>query len=344
MNKEMNLPMVTRTLLIVAVMHFTPVALSAENSVKVTADTYVRAETDYQFKTYVDNLGCFGKFFHNRKPYDVDNQTTVRANRDTLYSFSVFDLTSPVTITLPDPKGRYQSAMVISQDHSIAAAYGPKEVTLTKEMIGTRYVFLAIRTFMDPNDEADVKVAHKLQDAVVVKQADKGQFEVPNWDQKGIETLRTAINVLSATMPDTSTFFGEKDKLNPIHHMMGCAVGWGGLPREAAIYTVVYPPKNDGKTAYTLTLKDVPVDAFWSVTLYDAEGWMPKNEFNAYSFNNVTSKRNDDGSVTIHFGGDPKQPNYFPIAKGWNYNVRQYRPRRELLEGKWKLPEPVEVK
>ena len=148
MNKEMNLPMVTRTLLIVAVMHFTPVALSAEDSVKVTADTYVRAETDYQFKTYVDKLGCFGKFFHSRAPYDVDNQVTVRANRDTLYSFGVFDLTSPVTITLPDPDGRYQCLMPISQDHSITAYYGPKEVTLTKEMIGTRYVFLAIRTFM----------------------------------------------------------------------------------------------------------------------------------------------------------------------------------------------------
>ena len=91
----------------------------AEDVVKVTADNYVRAETDYQVKTYVDDLGCFGKFIHSRKPYDVDNQVTVRANRDTLYSFGVFDLTSPVTIMLPDPKGRYQSLMLISQDHSI---------------------------------------------------------------------------------------------------------------------------------------------------------------------------------------------------------------------------------
>jgi len=316
----------------------------AEDVVKVTADTYVRAETDYQVKTYVENLGCFGKFIHGRKPYDVNNQTTVRANRDTLYSFGVFDLTSPVTITLPDPKDRYQSLMAISQDHSITAYYSPKTVTLTKDMIGTRYVFLGIRTFMDPNDEADLQAAYKLQDQVVVKQADVGKFEVPNWDKEGIETLRTAINVLSATIPDSSTFFGEKDQLDPIHHMMGAAVGWGGLPREDALYTVVYPPKNDGKTAYTLTLKDVPVDAFWSVTLYDADGWMPINEYNAYAFNSVTSKRNDDGSVTIHFGGDSKQPNYFPLVKDWNYQLRQYRPRKEVLEGKWKVPEPVEVK
>lgn len=330
-------------ILILAGMLISQAAL-AEDVVKVTADNYVRAETDYQVKTYVEGLGCFGKFIHSRKPYDVNNQVTVRANRDTLYSFGVFDLTSPVTITLPDPKGRYQSLMAISQDHSIAAVYSPKRVKLTKDMVGTRYVFLAIRTFMDPNDKADVKAAHKLQDQVLVKQADVGKFEVPNWDKKGIETLRTAINVLSATIPDSSTFFGVKDKLNPIHHMMGAAVGWGGLPREAALYSNVYPPKNDGKTAYTLTLKDVPVDAFWSVTLYDADGWMPINKYNAYSFNSVTSKRNADGSVTIHFGGDPEQSNYFPLVKGWNYIVRQYRPRKEILEGKWKVPEPVEVK
>jgi len=89
----------------------TAMAAFAEDVVKVTVDNYVRAETDYQVKTYVEGLGCFGKFIHGRKPYDVDNQVTVRANRDTLYSFGVFDLTSPVTITLPDPKGRYLSLM-----------------------------------------------------------------------------------------------------------------------------------------------------------------------------------------------------------------------------------------
>jgi hypothetical protein len=53
--------------------------------------------------------------------------------------------------------------------------------------------------------------------------------------------------------------------------------------------------------------------------------------------------KDEDGSATIHFGGDPKQPNFFPIAKGWNSTVRQYRPRKEFLDGTWKLPESVEV-
>jgi len=106
----------------------------------------------------------------------------------------------------------------------------------------------------------------------------------------------------------------------------------------------VVPEKNDGKTPYTLTAKDVPVDAFWSVTLYDDEGWMPINKYKAYSFNNVTAMKDKDGSITIHFGGDPKQPNFLPIVPGWNYIVRLYQPRKEILNGSWKFPnaKPVE--
>ena len=89
----------------------------AKDPVRVTADNYVRAETDFQMKGYIEKLNCFGKFTHSRKPYDVENQVTVRGNRDTLYSFGVFDLTSPLTITLPDTRGRYQSLMVVNQDH-----------------------------------------------------------------------------------------------------------------------------------------------------------------------------------------------------------------------------------
>lgn len=49
----------------------------------------------------------FGRFVHSREPYDVKNQVTVRGNRDTLYSFGVFDVTFPLTIKLPDPGDRY---------------------------------------------------------------------------------------------------------------------------------------------------------------------------------------------------------------------------------------------
>jgi len=316
---------------------------SLRNMVKVTVNNYVRAETDFQMKGYIEKLDCFGKLHHNRKPYDVVNQVTVRGNQDTLYSFGVFDLRSPLTVTLPDPKGRYRSLMIVNQDHSIWGLYGPKKGTLTEENVGTRYVFLTIRTFMDPKDEKDMKEAYRLQDAIGIEQADIGNFEVPDWKKDEVEKMRETINVVASTVTDTSKMFGKKEELDPVYWMLGAALGWGGLPAEAAAYVNVFPEKGDGKTPYTLTVKDVPVDAFWSVTLYDDKGLMPVNKYNAYSFNNVTAKKNKDGSITIHFGGNPKHPNFLPIVPGWNYIVRLYQPKKEILDGTWTFPNPQAI-
>jgi hypothetical protein len=118
------------------------------------------------------------------------------------------------------------------------------------------------------------------------------------------------------------------------------ATGWGPNPDKDAIYLNVAPKKNDGKTIYKLNVKDVPVDGFWSISLYGADGYFHKNDRGAYTLNNVTAKKDPDGSVTIQFGGcDGKTTNCLPIIPGWNYMVRLYRPRVEILDGKWKFPE-----
>ena len=310
----------------------------AADAPTVTAFNYVRAESDIQMKGYIESFDVLGKFHHNRQPYDVNNQITIRGNRDTLYSFGVFDLRSPVTITLPETEGRYQSLMIVNQDHSIWSFYGPRTGTLTEEKAGTRYVLLAIRTFVDPNDERDMKEAYQLQDAVSFEQADIGKFEIPDWNKEEVEQMRETVNMVAATATDSSKMFGKKEELDPVYWLLGAALGWGGLPAEAATYANAVPKMNDGKTPYTLTVTDVPVYGFWSVTLYDDKGYMPVNEYNAYSFNNVTAKKAEDGSVTIHFGGDPKADNFLPIVPGWNYIVRMYKPGPEILKGTWTFP------
>lgn len=343
MNKYSKFAQATRAMTLVCASVFASGPAHAGDAPQVTAGNYVRAESDFQMKGYVDSLNVFGKFHHDRAPYDVENQVTVRGNRDTLYSYGVFDLTSPLTISLPETDGRYQSLMVVNQDHSLDAAYSPDTITLTEEAVGTRNVFLLVRTFMDPNDEQEMKAAYQLQDAIKVEQADIGTFKVPDWDKDQVEQMRETINVVASTVTDASKMFGRKEELDPVYWLLGAALGWGGLPAEAATYVNVVPENNDGKTPYTLTAKDVPVDAFWSVTLYDVEGWMPVNEYDAYSFNNVTAEKDEDGSITIHFGGDPSQSNYLPIVPGWNHIVRLYKPRQEILDGTWTFPNPKPV-
>jgi hypothetical protein len=320
--------------------------LPAGSSVTVTVDNFNRAESDLYFAGFVKTAGL-GKVHHFRELTPIDKQNVIRMNRDTLYSLSVFDLDAgPVTLTLPNAGQRFISLQVIDEDqYTPQVLYGAGSHTFTREKIGTRYVTLGVRILVDPADPQDVKQVHTLQDAIKVSQpGGPGRFEVPNWDQESQKKVRDALLALAQTLPDTKRTFGARDQVDPVRHLIGTAFAFGGNPENDALYLNVTPSKNDGITVHRLNVKDVPVDGFWSVSLYNAEGYYQPNRYNAYSLNNITAKKREDGSVTIQFGGcDGKIPNCLPIMKGWNYMVRLYRPRPEILNGAWKFPEALAV-
>ncbi|WP_087004022.1 DUF1254 domain-containing protein [Rhizobium sullae] len=314
-------------------------AIAAE---AVTVDNFIRAESDLYFSNIVKD-GGFGKFNHRREPATIDSQTVIRLNRDTLYSAAVFDLDAgPVTITLPDAGERFMSLLAINEDHYVSAVAYDGESTFAKDEVGTRYLVIAIRTFVDPADPEDVKQVHELQDAIKIDQpGGPGEFAVPEWDPASQKKVRDALLVLATTMPDFNNAFGSKEEVDPVRHLVSSAAAWGGNPDKDATYLNITPAKNDGETVYKLNVKDVPVDGFWSISLYNAEGYFEKNPYDAYSLNNVTAEKSSDGSIDVQFGGcDGKIPNCLPIMKGWNYTVRLYRPRATILDGSWAFPEP----
>lgn len=329
---------------VLAVGWLTPLLAQEAKTPRVTVDNFARAETDTYFARFVKG-GAFGKFDHERELTPIDRQAVIRMNRDTLYSQGVFDLdASPVTITMPNAGKRYMAMQVINEDHfttEVVYASGPH--TLTRDKVGTRYVLALVRTFVNPNDAADVKAVHALQDALKAEQKETGKFEIPNWDPESLKQIRDALNSLLAANGglDSTRMFGRKGEVDPVQHLLGTAGGWGGNPRTDAFYAGVLPKQNDGKSAYRLTLKDVPVDGFWSVSVYNQDGFFEKNARDAYTLNDVTAKPAADGSVTIHFGGNEHVPNYLPITPGWNYVLRLYRPRKAILDGTWEIPEAV---
>jgi hypothetical protein len=312
----------------------------------VTAENFPRAESDLYFSAIVKQKNGFSKFEHDRTLPAIDKQTVIRLNRDTLYSAAVFDLEAgAVTITLPDSGKRFMSMQIINEDeYTPMVVYGKGTYTLTKDKIGTRYVLVGVRTFVNPQDEQDIQQVHALQDAIQARQKSPGTFEIPKWDQASQAKVREALLVLGSTLPDMRHAFGPKSQVDPVRYLIGSGAAWGGNPDKDAIYLNVTPSKNDGTTVYRLTAKNVPVDAFWSISLYNAKGYYEQNPYNAYSLNNVTAKKDADGSVTVQFGGcDGKIPNCLPIMAGWNYMVRLYRPRPSILNGTWKFPEAQPV-
>ena len=315
---------------------------TGDGKILVTPDNFVRAESNAYMAGQVRD-GAFGQFKHTREPAPVDKQLIVRLNRDTIYSSGVFDLDAgPVAISLPDPGRRFLSALVINEDHyNPQVFYGAGTHTLSKENVGTRYAMVGVRILADPNDPEDMKKANALQDAISVSQpGGPGVFEIPEWDLISQTKVRDALIALSNTIPDLRYAAGpDKESVDPVRRVAAAASGWGLNPDKDAIYLNVFPEKNDGKVPYRLTVKEVPVDGFWSVTAYTADGYFQPNNLNAYSINSITGRKGEDGSITIQFGDCAQEtPNCLPVTDGWNYMVRLYRPRQEILDSSWSFP------
>jgi hypothetical protein len=94
---------------------------------------------------------------------------------------------------------------------------------------------------------------------------------------------------------------------------------------------------------YSVTTAAPPVDAFWSVTVYDTErgGHLYPNEHDRYHINNTTARRNADGTVTFTFKSKCRtgDTNCLDVPPGrFDVTIRYYLPRREILSGEWKFP------
>jgi hypothetical protein len=305
----------------------------------VNVDNFVRAESNRMLAAICAQAGGINVLTHFRVPTPLDQQSVIRMNRDTLYSFAVVDLQQGATLTVPDSGDRYVSVMIVNQDHYINRVFHDAgEYDLTMDEFDSRYVLVAARVFADPADPADIAAANQLQDGFAVTAASAEPFELPAYDEQSFTAVRSAVLELASLSTNYDAAFGAKEQVDPLRHLLGTAGGWGGLPTSEAKYINVAPRLPVGE--YSVTVRDVPVDAFWSISLYNADGFFEENDRNANSVNNVTATPNPDGSITVNLGGcGDDRPNCLPIMDGWNYIVRLYRPRPEVLDGTWAFPE-----
>jgi hypothetical protein len=305
--------------------------------IHVNVHNFVRAETDRMFAVLLGQSGAVNVWSHNRTPTPLDNQPVIRMNRDTLYSMAVVDLRDGATLTLPDGGGRYVSAMVVNQDHYInRVLHAPGEHLLRLEDFDTEHVVVAVRILVDPADPDDVAEVNALQDQLRVVADSARPFTPPDYDTASLDATRRALLELAAGLSGFDGAFGARSEVDPVQHLLGTAAGWGGLPSHEATYVNVDPGLPVGE--YALTVRDVPVDGFWSISLYNAAGYF-EDLGGKVSVNNLTAVRDADGAVTVHFGGcGDGRPNCMPIGEGWNYLVRLYRPREEIVDGRWTFP------
>jgi hypothetical protein len=133
-------------------------------------------------------------------------------------------------------------------------------------------------------------------------------------------------------------------------------LGLGANLPEDAIYPLNLADDTgkplDGASKYTLHFDKAslpPVNAFWSVTLYDNDGFQVANPLNRFAVSSwMPFKTNPDGSLDLYFQnespGADKEANWLPAPKGpFNLTMRLYAPKSDALTGKWNPPPVVKA-
>lgn len=206
----------------------------------------------------------------------------------------------------------------------------------------TPFVHLAVRTFLDPASPEDVAEVNRLQDQVAISSNSARPFTHPEYDSESLDATRKALLALSQGLRDSDRMFGNRLQVEPTRHLMGTALGWGGLPENEAYYYVESEPMPAGR--YTFTFGDVPVDGFWSVTIYNRDGYLEPNPYNSFSLNGVTSQPEPDGTVVLILSPEGEGlKNHLYVMDGWNYLLRLYKPHQSVLDETWTPPTPQPV-
>jgi len=310
---------------------------------RVYVDNFRAAETARLFDDSLKLMGGINQWLHFRNPTGADNQPVIRMNRDTLYSAAIVDISEGASVTLPDAGDRYMTMMVVTSEHYINRVFsGAGTYELTVDEHETPFVNLSVRTFVDPSKPDDVAEVNRLQDQLAISVNSSRPFTHPDYDEQSLNATRDALLTLSEGLPNSDRTFGSRSQVDPTRHLIGTAFGWGGLPETEAYYYIESQPMGVGR--YTFTFDYVPVDGFWSVTIYNRDGYLEPNPYDSYNLNGVTAEAEPDGTVVLNLSpeGDGLK-NHLYIMDGWNYALRLYKPRQAVIDKTWTPPVPTPV-
>jgi hypothetical protein len=249
-------------------------------------------------------------------------------------------------------------------DPSVDVKTPPKEQVDT--MQGSKYFAYAAELLkLHPPHDTDQPIIARLKrigfdagksfdiaklDAVVQKAIDDAPAAARKLMEWKIPTLARVVSNWSMNT-DTMGVYGNYYLKRAIVTQLGLGAN---LPEDA-----VYPlnlgdeagKPLDGANKYAIRFaKDEtpPVDAFWSITLYDPEGFQVANPLNRFAVSSwMPFKRDADGSLTLYFQnespGSDRESNWLPAPRGpFNLTMRLYAPKSDALTGLWNPP-PVTV-
>ncbi len=303
--------------------------------------------------------------------------TVVRMNNDTFYKMAFLTLDDgPVILESNSPANDRFSSFQLMDDRNAnyrnvvhpngqyTLYYGEKPEEARGEAIevpSSLSVVIVRVEVRDKNDASDVAAAKVVFDGITISGDQPARF--PQLDLLSVfpedvaDEARRRLDETFAAVPFTQTVVGpgqEPGRDVPyLKHAAGTKGGWGGPhPSHSAYETIFFDRNGDemkgSNGAYAVTTEPPPVDAFWSITVYDTDrgGFLHPNEDNRYHINNTAAVLNDDGTVTLTFkeSCEADDLNCLEVPAG-NFDLlaRYYLPHDEIISGDWTLPK-IELK
>lgn len=316
-----------------------------------TEENFSSAMADIYWQEVIDRGGD-NKFTHLRQVSSVETQNIIRENRDTLYSWGIFDVTKGLVLTLPPSNGLYLSALVIDNDSYIVRekdfettgdigtylAYPdkPRKVEITHDAAVTDFVYIILRTETDATVEGD-KEANKLQDSVLVEQGSHNSWTSRNWDLPAVRKMQDTFKPYLAEIvaQGTSKGYNERGKTEQFHHNFYSAIGWGGQLERYATYGTTPDITTFGDRCAVVTINRPNVDydnaGFWSYQVYGLDGYIHSNNS---TLNNKNTTPNPDGTITLRFGSEAacgtNENRADKNDEGFSITTRFYNPVGEI--------------
>jgi hypothetical protein len=222
-------------------------------------------------------------------------------------------------------------------------AYAAEVMKLQRPLLTDQPIVALMRQIgLEPGKPFDLAKADPAVKQALQSAPEDGQ-KLMAWK---VKTLARVVNGWSMNT-DTMGVYGNYYLKRAIVSQLGLGAN---LP-EDAIYPLNLGDETgkplDGASNYVLHFDKSaipPVSAFWSVTLYDSDGFQVGNAINRFAVSSwMPFHYNPDGSLDIYFQnanpGPAKEANWLPAPKGpFSLTMRLYAPKTEALTGQWSPP------
>lgn len=304
---------------------------------------YPLAESARQMLETQKKAGGVNRFEHLSQLTPTNMQPVVRMNRDAYYSKGVIDVSKGASITLPKvAKGRYLSMQPVTLDHRPQAmSYGGGKYELATHKGDHIIVIIRLDSNFSPEQ------VKQLQQKIIINANSNKKFQSPAVQKESFYRVENQLkaNILKLMKEEgpvelSRTLFSSptdetRSYYKPEKNQTAAAIGWGGALAKDNIYET--SPNYPAEGCYQMTFDDPKNRDFWSITVYNKQGFMFDDNANTNSY---MATPNKNGTYTISLGCSADSPNSIPITNDsgvFSITVRHYGPSEQVIKKGYRL-------